>query len=610
MAASEPRRSSHRPEPSGPDRRPLLFLLLITGLLTARWVWIAGLGDYGWTYELGMRVLRGEVPYRDYISTLPQLTSYTIVPFLVLLKGNLWAFSLHLYSWWFATLLVGLKVAQAFGLCPIRQTAAILLAACLSLPATHLGHAYSYAGTFFFGLTLLQLIRHRNSPEARRLVLAGVFAGCGIFAKQNIGIVTGLLGLTAIVLGQPSDSQRRLPIVNLFLFGAGAAISFLTIFALFAAHAGGKEVFQQMFSDAGEGKGGLFGMIFHALPLFFFTPETPLRQLWTLLISGGLGLLFFGLIGNKLYRMQMATQPSQAPVNSPRQLSWKQPAYVVGIVAVLSTISLFDLPAVRNFCNRLHPSAIHEFHGYVAPAVFVAYSFFTALAAISLFSREYGNRPELLLPILALPLILWGHEISCQGYLPFGAPLVVPLAMILLERIGFIRNIAPPACFAAAAFMLLFTASTQNSYLPSSFKKLEQLPADSKFAHLWARPDFAQTVAETKREVAPNIQGEPTLWLTIGGPHLAWGGTPVFAVGTLFGDTYNRRSEPILLNRWRAQPPQFIYVGHRNYCFGSQLFTDDALNQWLPEQHELIWKNQAGNASLWKLRKQPTEISP
>ena len=165
--------ASNQPDPQAvspaPDRRPLKLLLAIVGILTARWIWIAGLGDYAWTYELGMRVSQGEVPFRDFICTLPQLTSYTIVPFVVLLKGNLWAFSLHLYAWWFATLLVGLQVARALGLRPAAQIAAMFFAACVSLPATHLGHAYSYAGTFFFGLTLLQLKRPALSTSVRPL---------------------------------------------------------------------------------------------------------------------------------------------------------------------------------------------------------------------------------------------------------------------------------------------------------------------------------------------------------------------------------------------------------------------------------------------------------
>ncbi len=159
------------------DRRPLKLLLLVVGILTTRWIWIAGLGDYAWNYELGMRVLQGEVPYRDFICTLPQLTSYSIVPFLVALKGSLWAFHLHLYFWWLATLLVGLQIARKLDLRPAAQAAAMFLAASLSLPAIHLGHAYSYAGTFFFGLTLLQLLKHRTQADLKQLLLAGAFAG-------------------------------------------------------------------------------------------------------------------------------------------------------------------------------------------------------------------------------------------------------------------------------------------------------------------------------------------------------------------------------------------------------------------------------------------------
>jgi len=75
--------------------------------------------------------------------------------------------------------------------------------------------------------------------------------------------------------------------------------------------------------------------------------------------------------------------------------------------------------------------------------IFVGYAFFTALAAVCLSSAEHWRQPEFFLPIVALPLVLWGHEISSEGYLPFGAPIVVPIAVLLLETIGLIRNAVP-----------------------------------------------------------------------------------------------------------------------------------------------------------------------
>ena len=593
---------------SADSRRPLRFLLLLAGILAARWIWIAGLGDYGWTYELGTRVMLGEVPFCDYISTLPQLTSYTIIPFLWVLKGNLWAFSLHLYGWWLATLLVGLHVARTLGLRSAAQAAAMLLAACLSLPATHLGHAYSYAGTFFFGLTLLQLLRHQKKAKAKHGLLAGVFAGLALFAKQNIGAMAVLLGLGAITYGRvPSPQKHPLP-GSLFLFTFGAAATFLPIFGYFAGEAGAREVFQQMFSDASAGKGGLSGMIFHVLPLFFFTPNTPLRELWTLVFSGGVALLFFGFLGNKLYRLQ---QPATPPANLPTARdSWGLIAGVIGVVALLSVVSLLDLPRIRSFFNRLHPDAIYEFHGFVAPLVFIAFSFCTALSAVCLLSPGHRRQPELFLPIVALPMILWGHELSCQGYLPFGAPLVVPLAVVLLERIGLIRDTVPLTCVAGGVLMLGVAGSTQEGFQPSSFKAVEQLPVNSQFAHLWGRPDFAAVTRELHQNVAPRIRGRHTLWLCVGGPHLAWGGQSAFSVAALFGDTYNLRSEPALMQRWQTQPPEFIFVGERNYCFGSRIFTTEALNLWLPQKYDSVWKSTLRDASLWQLRMSTNHPSP
>jgi len=42
---------------------PLLVLVGMFIAFTARWGWIAGMGDYGCTHELGMRVLKRQVPY-------------------------------------------------------------------------------------------------------------------------------------------------------------------------------------------------------------------------------------------------------------------------------------------------------------------------------------------------------------------------------------------------------------------------------------------------------------------------------------------------------------------------------------------------------------------
>lgn len=586
--------------------RPLFVLLLIAGVLTARWIWFAGIGDFGWTYEFGQRVLQGEVPYRDYISTLPQLTSYTIIPFIVLLKGNLWAFTIHLYLWWLASLLVGLQVARTLQLRPAAQASAMFFAACLSLPALHLGHAYSYAATFFFGLTLMTLLKYRNNQHARHLVSAGIWAGLSLLAKQNIGAVTLLLGGGLITYDCWMRREFRAFLLRGLLFSAGAALIFFPAFGYFASQAGATEVFRQMFSDAGAGKGGLSRMLFNLIPIWFFTPGTPHRLLLVFGISGTVTLTFLLLLGRKMYRLHKNPAPPANAATTPATTTARWISLSIGIVTALSVISLLDLPSVRNFFASLHPAAMYEFQGYTFPLLFLNYAFFTSLALVCLLSKRYWRQPEFFIPIFVLPLILWGHEMSCEGYLPLGAPLVVPLGMLLLEKTGLLRNTVPLACTAGIVMILGLSTSTQEAFLAASFKPLERLPADSKFAGLGAHPTYASRIKELHQKVAPRIQNHTTLWIHTGGPHQAFGGKAVFGPATMHLDTYHLRSEPVFRTRWTAQPPEFIFVGFQTPVRGSQLFTKEALQVWLPERYEQIWKSPQHEAELWQLRSSPT----
>jgi hypothetical protein len=320
----------------------------------------------------------------------------------------------------------------------------------------------------------------------------------------------------------------------------------------------------------------------------------------TLLISGAIAALFLTVIGLKMYRIQKNPALQSEPTAGN---SWRFITIAVGIVTLLSVVSLFDLPGVRSFFGHI-PNAIYPCHGYAAPMIFMMYSFFTALAIICLLSADHWRQPAFFLPIITLPLILWGHEISCEGYLPFGAPVVVPVAMTLLERIGLVRNTVPLASIAGLLIVLAHSISTNPGYPAPTFQALPAFPADSKFAGLRAHPEFVAYADEMLKDVSPRIRGHETLWVCLGGPHLAWGGKPVFSPATMCGDTYNARSEEVFYNRWQRQPPQFVYVYNPNPCFGSRLLTKDGLNRWLPAQYRLAWKSSQRDATLWELRPQ------
>ncbi len=594
-------RPTDQPQPANATDRqftPGIVLLLIFGLLTARWIWIAGITDYAWIYELGMRIRQGEVPYRDFISTLPQLTSYTLVPFLVLLKGNLWGFALHLYLWWLASLWIGLLVARKLGLSVRQQSAAVFLAACISFPPVGLGHPYSYAGTFFFGLAMLCLLRHRALPKALNLLLAGASTGLALLAKQNIGLVALVFGIVTVGQIAGSSEKKRSLVADVFVFVAGVLIVFLPGFGYFAVHAGADEVWTQMFVDAGAGKGGLDRLLANMLPLIPFTLESVDYQMWTLPISGLISLAFLVLFGYLADIGQtLKTAPDVAINPTPVKLFALQVG-AFGIVALVSIVSLLNLPQLRTVLDALIPRFVY---GYIGPLVAVLYAALNALSVIALVNLWLRKRFDLVLPALALPMVLWGHEISAHGYLVYSAPLAVPLAFHLADK-QFVRRPGVQLAYLLGAFCVFTHACfPHGTYRLGTFEALQRLPGDSRFANLWAARSYADGVKEILTNVTPRIQSQPTLWIVIGGPHLAFGGTPVRSVAALHVDTYNARSEPVLMKEWTRQPPEFVFVGHYRPCFGSRLFTREALGQWLSLHYHRVWQSPENPTSLWEL---------
>jgi hypothetical protein len=588
------------PRSGNQSRTPFVVLLLIFGVLTARWIWIAGITDYAWIYELGERVRLGEVPYRDFICTLPQLTSYTLVPFLALLKGHLWGFALHLYLWWLASLWMGLLVARQLGLSVAWQSAAIFLAACISFPPVGLGHAYSYAGTFCFALVLRCLLRHAAEPKAVHLLLAGAGAGLALLAKQNLGMVAAGLGLISLLLPKHSPgSHRRSVVIDGVVFSAGLAATFLPAFAYFASHAGAKEVWLQMFTDAGAGKGGIDRMLANVLPLVPFNAESPDYLLWSLPMSGLLSLGFLAWFG---YLTDIG-QARHGPSGPPAPAQDTDPALArnvaFGVVVLVSVVSLFNLPSWRSGFDSAVP---RFFYGYIGPLVGVLYAAMNAFGVISLANLWLRKRFELLLPAAALALILWGHEISAHGYLVYSAPLAVPLAFSLAQKQFVSRRAVSLAYVLGAVFVFTHAVFPYKTYRLGTFEGLHRLPNHTRFANLWAASSYAGPVNELLTNVSSRIQDRGTLWVAGGGPHLAFGGAPVRSVAALHFDTYHARSEPALMEEWNRQPPEFVFLGYYVPCVGSRYLTREALRPWLQLHYQCVWQSTRHELSLWELK--------
>jgi hypothetical protein len=577
-------------------RLPWIVLLACFAIFAGRWIWIAGMADYGWNYELGMRIRSGEVPYRDYISALPQLTSYTIVPLLAVLDGNVWAHNIHLYLWWLASLVVGLCVLRKLSGSIILQSAGVFAAACFSFPAATLGHAYSFAGTFFFGLTVLQLLTYQALAKPGALFWAGCFAGLGIFAKQNMGIMAILCGLLSIFPFVKLRQELPAKMNQVGIFLAGVGVMFVPIFSYFALHAGAMETFFQMFRDASAGKGGLLGIIVHVMPFLFFTLETPHRYVWTVVFgivtTGGFLLWLWPRFSNR-------TGSAAADKETDRKPDPWLCAAILAVV-IVSCASLANLPVLKNAFDGLVVRYIYTNQSYSGVLLSIIYSGLIALSVLCLWHCWRQRDARLWLPTIALPLVVCGQEMSSQIYLPYAAPVGIPLALFLLNEYRVLRNVPRLGCLVAASVVLVFTAFPPDFWVPH-FERVYRLPEHSRFSGLHSNEACASYVNALLKNVAPRIHNRTTLWLCFDGPHQAYGGKAVYSVPLLHLDTYNTRSEPILKQRWEKKPPEFVVLGPEVRLPPDAAFLKwTNINAWLSASYDKVWESAEWRVSLWQ----------
>jgi len=563
-------------------------------LFTARWIWVAGLGDYGWNYETGMRVLRGQWPYRDFISTLPPLTIYTIVPFLKLAQGSLWAWAVHVHLWWLASLWVGWRLLVALKVGRELQTAAIFLAACLSFPAASHMHAYNYAATTFFGLTAIFLNR-REFLEWRAPLAAGLCTGLCVLAKQNVGCAVFLMGcLTLAVLTRtPSKALRAFaPFLLGFVLSLGVPL------LIFFYHAGAREVMTQMFLDAGQAKGGPLGMLTKMLPILYFEPTIPRRHFWAIFASGSVVLFFVAWSGWFLWKRQKTQDHLVAGKNLVTASSVARVWLAFGFVALLAICSIPNVPVVKQALNTVTPSWHASCFAILMYVLYCATTSFCVIAAL----RALADKDGYVLVICGWELALvCSFALSQVVYLTFAAPFAVPLAFCLFSHFGLRAHIlrwSPPL---ACVGLVLFTGLA-GPYYPPSFQRLVKLPNKTPFAGLYAAEWYEHYNRAVLDNVSPLIRGKRTLWLCFGGPHLAFGGEPVRDVPLLFQDTYNPRVEGLFIESWTKQPPDFIVYRPFPHAPGSTQFTKQSLDRWLAQNFETVWSDPTIGTSLWKPR--------
>jgi hypothetical protein len=571
--------------------KPLRVLFLVVAIFTARWIWVAGItGDYGWAYEPAMRILKGELPYRDYISSLPPLMPYTLAPFVLAFHGNLWSWQLHLYLWWVISLLVGWLLLRKLQAEPQLQAMAMFTAACLSYPASWTGVPHNYAAAALFGTSILATLEFRKCFRTTACVLAGISVTAATLAKQNIGAAACLAGVAGIVEASLAANRIRALPTALGGFVVGAVGTFLPFFIFFGFNAGFGETFKQFAIDGGSGK-GIFRMLFHLLPIFYFDPDVPHRHVLDIIVTILVdAFLVSWVISRRLrpFSDQVAARESAAQ----RWRLWLTIALI--FVTLLSLITLIDFPALKSALLR---ATLYFNYGkliFFFYATVLAFGTGAIIRAVRIHDRfGFTLCVCLLMLVVSFALSLLQSSI-------FAAPIAVPLFFWLLKRYGFICDGTWLGIGTSTLALTLASFLPPLTFAPT-FEALYALPQRTKFAGLYAARHYAWRIDQLTDNVSSRIRSRPTLWLTMGGPHLAFGGLPVKSVPLIHEDTYGLRAEAPLATYWRYHPPDFVvHQKGMPVRAGSQFFTDEYVTSWLTTEYKLVWNEPKLDLTLWE----------
>jgi len=582
---------------------PWAVLGLVFVVMSLRWIWVVRSGvDFGWSYEPAWRIAHGQVPYGDFIQTLPILAPYLLGALMKLMGDSLWVFQINLYLSWLGAMAVGLALLDFLETSVSFRVLSIFTASSLSFPFILIGAAHSYQGTLFAGLAAYFFFRYLCRRSSWDIFAVGFFTGLAVFAKQNVGLFTGLtVGVSLLwSFASPPQTMRDCARRVLALVG-GVAVVCVPLLVFLSYRVGLKEVLLEMFADASAGKGTPLAILARGLPRLVMSPATAHRRFVELAVSAGLlgcACLFFGaMLARQCHGSEQLRTTDCTNHEARGWLPIGIATYFALVIAVWA-VTLLELPIVRMAMQMLHPRLVLA-NNWAETAAQMAY-IVTASAGLAcgwLILRRKAD-PKLIFPLLFMLGISYGSVTSSLSYFVYAAPISIPLLLHLLKRLYFpcLRR------WALASAALFVTIATVFPVAPETvFCKLLPLPHSSPFAGLYADPEYQKRVVELWTNVTPEIKGHRTLWLTGGGPHSAYGGLPVLNVTSFYLDTYNSRSEQRLREAWLNNPPEFVVLEPFDRAANDTFLREDELPRWLAARYHVIWTNDRKTVTLWKM---------
>jgi hypothetical protein len=571
---------------------PWIILLAAVLILFCRWAWVAGFGDFGWTYEPAFRISLGEMQYRDFIFTGPPLESYTLAAFLTIFGKSLWLWSIHLYLWWFFSLAVGLLILNHLRAPGMVAVSAVLLAATISAPFTAAGHAHNYAATALGGLVILFVLRYQRSHKGADIALAGLFAGLCIFAKQNVGVFISFTGLVGLLYVTYLSEHGKKTLGSLGWFLGGWLVGFLPPLLFFGIKAGLFEVVRQLFLDAVGAKGGMLTMMVRWIPREVIAMEIPHQRL----VEGAISLVIyaafftcFWVSWRRLRSPEPLRELGGQTAETPSRFMTLVGLYFIVLIA-LSLVSLFPAPHLKHILNLLDFGGLPLYPDLMKVIFYIGT---LALAIFCLFMAPLRRQADIMLVAILMVGLGIAHTISDFRHCGETAPVTIPLFIYLLYRTRLWPRVSSAGVMAGMVVLccyFLFSSSGNKTFVP-----LVKLPSASPFAGFYADPPYADFVQTLLTQVTPRIKGKKILWLCYAGPHAAFGGLPVVNVPNYFANTYNVRSEKALQDRWQQDPPDFIVFAPLTpgeQAPGTKIFAGDLPPQWVQAHYLPVWQGE------------------
>ena len=554
---------------------PAIVGLLIVVLLAARWIWVAGLGDYGWTYEVAARILKGEVYYKEFPLLYGPLSHYTLAAFMLLLGHHLFVFHLHLWVSYVLSLAAGLLLVRELGASRSTQAMGISAAAVMACPVFSWSHAFNYQAPFLAGAGLLCILYARRGRPHVWAAGAGAFAALCIYDKQNVGLA--IAALLPIFL--PAGTA-----VYLSSFSA----TFLLIFAYFAQHAGAAEVWRQLLIDPSSVKGGLLILAGRAVPRLIFAPHFPFRR-WAELAATG--AVYAALLP---VAIRMSRQ-------CPAGIMKKNSSSAMGAACLIGTGA-----GVAISLAHIDTATAGKWHLY--PWTFLlqlTYIFFSLLCAAYLVRGLEAVWAAAVWLILAVTAV---QEASNPNF-EYSAVLAMPLLCALLFR-GKVTLKARTAGIILAVVYLVGTTTVGpvSYYGLCAYLPTYSLPQQSPFAHLRAPAPYVETVNEFWNEVRPLIKNRTTLWLVGGGgAYLAYGGLPVYNAPCYMPDTFPARWDQRFIQSWQKDPPEFVILRDDFQASPkSSLLTAEYMKRNLLSEYTQAWRSRTQpQIALWRRSGRP-----